>query len=80
MFYLIIAILIALYYVFMMPDTIKNTMKMIMGVGALVLLIALLAMSVMKVLELPGELFISIGMLVLTHFTLKDISQLDNQD
>lgn len=79
MFYLIIAILILIYYVFMMPDTIRNTMKMIIGVGLIVLLFALLVMSVMKILELPGELFVGVGMSILGYMTLTDISKLEKK-
>ena len=66
MFYLIVAILIASFYFFIAPKSVKNTMNLLFVMATLALL------SIIKFFSLPGEFFVTVGMLVLSYFTLKD--------
>ena len=62
MFYLIVAILIASFYFFIAPKSVKNTMNLLFVMATLALL-----------LLLAGEFFVTVGMFTLSYFTLKDI-------
>ncbi|MGT2907121.1 DUF3165 family protein [Streptococcus dentiloxodontae] len=73
MFYLIVALLIASYYFFIAPKTIKNTMNLLLVVSVLALLLLLAVLSIIKFFSLPGEFFVTVGMIVLSYFTLKDL-------
>ena len=66
MFYLIVAVLIASFYFFIAPKSVKNTMNLLFVMATLALL------SIIKFFSLPGEFFVTVGMLVLSYFTLKD--------
>ncbi|MFR4844645.1 MAG: DUF3165 family protein [Streptococcus sp.] len=74
MFYLIVAILIASFYFFIAPKSVKNTMNLLFVMATLALLLLLAMLSIIKFFSLPGEFFVTVGMLVLSYFTLKDFS------
>ncbi|KKF42309.1 DUF3165 family protein [Streptococcus uberis] len=76
MFYLIIAILILSYYIFMAPKSVRNTLTMIGLVALVALLIVLAGMSVLKILQTPPEIFIVLAMVALAYFSIKDILNL----
>ncbi|MEX2783721.1 DUF3165 family protein [Streptococcus sp. H49] len=73
MFYLIIAILVVLYYFFMAPKTIRNTLNMIGLAALVVLLLTLAVMSFVKIIQFPPEIFVTVGMILLAYFALRDI-------
>ena len=64
MFYLIIAILIISYYIFMAPKTIRNTLGMIGLVG------------LVKIMQSPPEIFLALAMVALGFFALRDVYRL----
>lgn len=74
MVYLIIGILLLLLYVFATPQSIKGTVNVVILVFGLVALVILLLLSALQIFQLPAEIFITLGMLVLTYFSLRDIS------
>ena len=74
MVYLIIGILLLLLYVFATPESIKGTVNIVLVVFAFVALLILLMLSVLQIFQLPTEFFITVAMLVLTYFSLRDIS------
>lgn len=74
MVYLIIGILLLLLYVFATPQSIKGTVNVVILVFGLVALVILLLLSALQILQLPTEIFITLGMLALTYFSLRDIS------
>lgn len=76
MFYLIVAILIASFYFFIAPKSVKNTMNLLFVMATLALLLLLAVLSIIKFFSLPGEFFVTVGMLVLSYFTLKDFFSL----
>ena len=67
MFSLIVALLIALDYFFMAPKTVRNTLNAIGVVGLVALLLVLAVMSFIKILQLPGELYIGLIMIPLGY-------------
>ncbi|MGT2751918.1 DUF3165 family protein [Streptococcus porcinus] len=80
MFYLIIAILIVSYYIFMAPKSIKNTLSMIGLVALVALLIVLAGMSLIKILESPPEVFVVIAMIAVSFFALCDILRMPTKN
>ena len=74
MVYLIIGILLLLLYVFATPQSIKGTVNVVILVFGLVSLVILLLLSALQIFQLPVEIFITLGMLALTYFSLRDIS------
>ena len=74
MVYLIIGILLLLLYVFATPQSIKGTVNVVILVFGLVALVILLLLSALQIFQLPAEIFITLGMLALTYFSLRDIS------
>ena len=74
MVYLIIGILLLLLYVFATPESIKGTVNIVLVVFAFVALLILLMLSVLQIFQLPTEFFITVAMLVLAYFSLRDIS------
>ena len=73
MVYLIIGILILLYYLFAAPQSIKGTFNVLSVVLVLVLLI------ILRIFQMPGELFVGAAMLILAYFALRDIARLDKK-
>ena len=76
MFYAIIAILLLMYYIFIAPKTIKNTMNMISVVGIIAFLMVLAGMTFIRIIQSPPEIFIGIGMIIVGYYALKDVLNL----
>ncbi|EMB90772.1 DUF3165 family protein [Streptococcus mutans] len=76
MFYAIIAILLLMYYIFVAPKTIKNTMNMISVVGIIAFLMVLAGMTFIRIIQSPPEIFIGIGMIIVGYYALKDVLHL----
>lgn len=76
MFYAIIAILLLMYYIFIAPKTIKNTMNMISVVGIIAFLMVLAGMTFIRIIQSPPEIFIGIGMIIVGYYSLKDVLHL----
>ena len=79
MFYLIVALLIALYYFFMAPKTVRNTLNAIGLVGLVALLLVFSVMSFIKILQLPGELYIGLIMIPLGYTAFKETLNLSEK-
>lgn len=74
MVYLVLGILLLLLYVFATPESIKGTVNIVAMVCILVALLVLLALSFLKIFQLPTEIFLSIAMLILAYFSVRDIT------
>ena len=74
MVYLIIGILLILLYIFATPQSIKGTVNVVILVFGLVALLILLMLSALQIFQLPTEIFITLAMLALAYFSLRDIS------
>ena len=79
MFYLIVAILIVSYYFFMAPKTIRSTLNMIGMVGEVALLLVLAAMSFVKIMQSPPEIFLGLAMVALGFFAIRDVYRLPSK-
>jgi len=66
--------LLLLLYIFATPQSIKGTVNVVILVFGLVALVILLLLSALQIFQLPVEIFITLGMLALTYFSLRDIS------
>ena len=74
MVYLIIGLLLLLLYVFATPESIKGTVNIVAMVCILVALLVLLALSFLKIFQLPTEIFRAIAMLILAYVSVRDIT------
>lgn len=74
MVYLVLGILLLLLYVFATPESIKGTVNIVAMVCILVALLILLALSFLKIFQLPTEIFLVIAMLILAYFSVRDIT------
>ena len=74
MVYLIIGLLLLLLYVFATPQSIKGTVNIFVVIFALVALLILFVLSAFQIFQLPAEVFITIAMLFLAYFSLRDIT------
>lgn len=74
MVYLVLGILLLLLYVFATPESIKGTVNIVAMVCILVALLVLLALSFLKIFQLPTEMFLAIAMLILACFSVRDIT------
>ncbi|HGR0769043.1 TPA: DUF3165 family protein [Streptococcus pneumoniae] len=74
MVYLVLGILLLLLYVFATPESIKGTVNIVAMVCILVALLILLVLSFLKIFQLPTEIFLAIAMLLLTYFSVRDIT------
>lgn len=74
MVYLVLGILLLLLYVFATPESIKGTVNIVAMVCILVALLVLLALSFLKIFQLPTEIFLAIAMLILVYFSVRDIT------
>ncbi|MDS9188063.1 membrane protein [Streptococcus pneumoniae] len=74
MVYLVLGILLLLLYVFATPESIKGTVNIVAMVCILVALLILLALSFLKIFQLPTEIFLAIAMLILAYLSVRDIT------
>ena len=74
MVYLIIGLLLLLLYVFATPQSIKGTVNVCVIIFVGMALLILFMLSVFQIFQLPAEVFIAIAMLILTFFSLRDIT------
>ncbi|PZO95491.1 DUF3165 family protein [Streptococcus halichoeri] len=79
MFYLIVAVLIISYYLFMAPKSVRNTLTMIGVVGILATLLVLACLSLVKFMQSPPEILIALGMIALAVFAIRDIQHMSKK-
>lgn len=77
MFYLIVAIMLALFYIFVAPSNIKGTMNVVAAVFVVVGLLITLLLAFLKVLQSPPEMWLVIAMVVVGLSAMRDIYFLD---
>ncbi|HFI0235851.1 TPA: DUF3165 family protein [Streptococcus suis] len=77
MFYLIIAIILVLFYLFVAPNNIKGTMNVVIAVFLIVILFAALLLGFLKIMEVSLEVWLGIAMVILGLFAMRDINHLD---
>ena len=73
MFYLILAIMLLLFYIFAAPRNIKGTMNLVASVFLLVGLVIVLLLGFLRVVQSPPEIWLCIGMIIVGGWAMRDI-------
>ncbi len=79
MFYLIIAIMLLLFYIFAAPDNVKGTMNLVAFVFFLVALLIALALGFLTVTQSPPEIWVGIAMSIVGLWAMCDIYLMDKK-
>ncbi|HEL2737250.1 TPA: DUF3165 family protein [Streptococcus suis] len=77
MFYLILAIMLALFYIFVVPKYVKGTINLIVAVFVLVLLLIALILGFLKMMQLSIEIWLGIVMVLIGLWAMRDIHYLE---
>lgn len=77
MFYLILAILVVLFYIFVAPNHIKGTMNLIAAVFLLVGMGIALFLGILKIMQLSTEVWVGMVIVLIGLWALWDIHYLD---
>ncbi len=77
MFYLILAIMLILFYIFAAPKSVKGTINLVASVFVLGAIVILLVLGVLHVVKSPPELWICLLMSVLGIWAMVDLYFLD---
>ncbi|MBF0787383.1 MULTISPECIES: DUF3165 family protein [unclassified Streptococcus] len=80
MFYLIVAIMLVLFYIFVAPSNIKGTMNVVAAVFIVVGLLIALLLAFLKILQSPPEMWLVIGLIVVGLWAMRDIHFLDKSE
>ncbi|HEM5489708.1 TPA: DUF3165 family protein [Streptococcus suis] len=78
MFYLILAIMLALFYIFVAPKYVKGTINLIVAVFILVLLSIALILGFLKMMQLSIEILLGIVMVLIGLWAMRDIHNLES--
>lgn len=73
MFYLIIAIMLVLFYIFAAPRNVKGTMNLVASVFLLVGLVVALLLGFLRVVQSPPEIWLCLSMIVIGLWAMRDI-------
>ncbi|WP_105256081.1 DUF3165 family protein [Streptococcus suis] len=79
MFYLILAIMLALFYIFVAPRNIKGTMNLIAAVFLLVALAIALVLGFLRIMQFPKEIWVGLLMILIGFWAMRDIYYLDKE-
>ncbi|HFI0113557.1 TPA: DUF3165 family protein [Streptococcus suis] len=77
MFYLILAIMLVLFYIFVAPKNVRGTMNIILAVFVLVLLSIALVFGFLKIMQLSTEVWVGMVIVLIGLWALWDIHYLD---
>ncbi|HFI0671802.1 TPA: DUF3165 family protein [Streptococcus suis] len=77
MFYLILAIMLALFYIFVVPKYVKGTINLIVAVFVVVLLSIALILGFLKMMQLSIEIWLGIVMVLIGLWAMRDIHYLE---
>ncbi len=79
MFYLILALMLVLFYIFAAPRSVKGTMNLVASVFLLVALVIAIVLGFLKVVESPPELWMGVIMSLLGIWTMYDIAKMEKK-
>ncbi|HEL2219210.1 TPA: DUF3165 family protein [Streptococcus suis] len=79
MFYLILAIMLVLFYIFIAPRNIKGTMNLIASVFLLVALAIALVLGFLRIMQFPKEIWVGLLMILIGFWAMRDIYYLDKE-
>ncbi|HFI0043270.1 TPA: DUF3165 family protein [Streptococcus suis] len=77
MFYLILAIMLVLFYIFVAPKNVRGTINIILAVFVLVLLSIALVFGFLKIMQLSTEVWVGMLIVLIGLWALWDIHYLD---
>ncbi|MGQ7338438.1 DUF3165 family protein [Streptococcus suis] len=77
MFYLILAIMLVLFYIFVAPKNVRGTINIILAVFVLVLLSIALVHGFLKIMQLSTEVWVGMVIVLIGLWALWDIHYLD---
>ncbi|MBF0775262.1 hypothetical protein BVE84_01795 [Streptococcus azizii] len=80
MFYLILAIMLVLFYIFVAPSNIKGTMNVVAAVFVVVGLLITLLLGFLRILQSPPEMWLVAGMVMVGLWAMRDIYFLDKAE
>lgn len=78
MFYLILAILLVLFYIFVAPKNVKGTINLILAVFLLVVLVIALILGFLKIMQFSTNFWLGVIMIFIGVWTMRDIHYLDS--
>lgn len=79
MFYLILAILLVLFYIFVAPRHIKGTINVIIAVFLLVGLLIALMLGFLKIMQFPTNVWIGLIVVLVGIWAIVDLHYLDKE-
>lgn len=79
MFYLILAILLVLFYIFVAPRHIKGTINVIIAVFLLVGLLVALMLGFLKIMQFPTNVWIGLIVVLVGIWAIVDLHYLDKE-
>ncbi|HEL2413151.1 TPA: DUF3165 family protein [Streptococcus suis] len=79
MFYLILAIMLVLFYIFLAPRNIKGTMNLIAAVFLLVALAIALFLGILKIMQISTDFWLGLVMVLIGLWAMRDIYYLDKE-
>lgn len=78
MFYLILAILLVLFYIFVAPKNVKGTINLILAVFLLVVLVIALILGFLKIMQFSTSFWLGLIMIFIGVWAMRDIHYLDS--
>lgn len=78
MFYLILAILLVLFYIFVAPRYVKGTINLIAAVFLLVALVIALILGFLKIMQFSTNFWVGLVMVLIGIWAMRDIHYLDS--
>ncbi|HFI2473358.1 TPA: DUF3165 family protein [Streptococcus suis] len=78
MFYLILAILLVLFYIFVAPKNVKGTINLILAVFLLVVLVIALILGFLKIMQFSTNFWVGLVMVLIGIWAMRDIHYLDS--
>lgn len=79
MFYLILAIMLVLFYVFVAPRNVRGTMNLIAAVFLLVALATALILGFLRVMQFPKKIWVGLILIIIGFWAMRDIYYLDRE-
>ncbi len=76
MFYLILALMLVLFYIFAAPNSIRGTMNLVLIVFLVVALIVAIILGLLRILQAPAEIWVCFIMTFLGMWAMRDIAMM----
>ncbi|NQP19439.1 DUF3165 family protein [Streptococcus suis] len=77
MFYMILAILLVLFYIFLAPNNVRGTINLMVAVVAVVALFIFLMLAFLKILQVSSDIWVGFIVIFIGLWAMRDIYYLD---